>query len=378
MVRYTLLSVRAAGMFVVREKIIKGMVTVSMEQNISFMKEYLKYALEFEKYVYIWTNSMNKANKQMQEIYSRRSKLESIRNSAHNSLAALDTRYSSQQNYNSKEATRYKRNANITLVILLIDIMLCLAGGVALACYGFYMKSTQEDYMGIPAILILSVIAAIATFVFTFIGPICIGIYSSNKSKYKKYTEQANPHNIEGSKRRQELILREREIQANNDWAVSVEEESSLCEKQEEISTALQEAKKNLLDIYSKNILPAKYRSLNAVATLYEYLETGRCNTIEGHGGIYDTYETDLQRGIIIETLTDIRDSMYRIEANQQLLYRELQQANRTLSSINSSLTEIEKTNTEIAKNTAISAVANQQTAASARWMAWNAWSNGY
>ena len=353
--------------------------TMSIDKNnVSYLKEYLKYAFEFEKYVYIWTNSMNKANKQMQDIYSRRSKLESIRNSAHDSLASLDARYTSQQSYNNKEAARYKKNTNITLAILLIDIMLCLAGGIVLACYGFYMKSTQEDYMGIPAIFALSIIAAIAAFIFTFIGPICIGIYSSNKSKYKKFTEQADYKSAEGSRRRQEIILKERESQADNDWAVSVVEESVLSEKQEEISTALQEAKKNLLDIYSKNILPAKYRSLNAVATLYEYLETGRCNTIEGHGGIYDTYETDLQRGMIIETLTDIRNSMYRIEANQQLLYRELQQANRTLSSINSSLTEIEKTNAEIAKNTAISAVANQQTAASARWMAWNAWANGY
>lgn len=353
--------------------------TMSIDKNnVSYIKEYLKYALEFEKYVYIWTNSMNKANKQMNEIYSRRSKLDSIRNSAHSSLASLDARFSSQQNYNSKEAVRYKKKARSALIVLIIDIILCLAGGIALACYGFYMKSTQEDYMGIPAILILSMIAVIAAFIFTFIGPICIGIYSSNKSKYKKHTEQANSKSVEGSRHRQEIILKERESQADNDLAVSMVEESVLSEKQEEISTALQEAKKNLLDIYSKNILPAKYRSLNAVATLYEYLETGRCNTIEGHGGIYDTYETDLQRGMIIETLTDIRDSMYRIEANQQLLYRELQQANRTLSSINSSLVEIEKTNAEIAKNTSISAVANQQTAASARWMAWNAWANGY
>lgn len=349
-----------------------------MDKNISFMKEYLKYALEFEKYVYIWTNSMNIANKQMREIYSQRSKLNNIRNSAHNSLASLDERYSSQQNYKNKESARYKKNANIALAILLIDIIFCFASGTAFAHYGFDMESTQEDYVGIPVVIVLSVVFAIIAFLFTFIGPVCIGLYTSNKSKYKKCTKQVNSNSTDDSRRRQEMLLKEKESQANNAWAISVAEESALSEKQEEISAALQEAKKNLLDIYAKNILPAKYRSLNAVATLYEYLETGRCNTIEGHGGIYDTYETDLQRGIIIETLTDIRDLMYRIESNQQLLYRELQQANSALSSIRSSLSEIEKSNAEIAQNTAISAVANQQTAESTRWMAWSAWAKGY
>lgn len=358
----------------------KGNTTVSIDKNsVSYMKEYLKYAIEFEKYVYIWTNSMNKANEQMRAIYARRSELENVRASAQNSLKNMDSRYSGQQQYYSKEAARYKNKANISLAILIVDIILCLAGGAALAFYGFYMRSIQEDYhLSVPVILLLSALVSIIAFIFTFVGPICIGVYSSNKLKYKKYAEQANPSSVEGSRRRQEIILKERESRADNDWLVSVAEESVLSEKQEEISKALQAAKKNLTEIYAKNVLPMKYRSLSAVATLYEYLETGRCNTIEGHGGIYDTYETDLQRGLIIQTLTDIRDSMYRIEENQQLLYQELQQANRALSSINSSLSEIEKTNAEIAKNTAISAVANQQTAAAARWMAWNAWSKGY
>lgn len=344
------------------------------QDNLSFMKDYLKYAIEFEKYVYIWTNSMNKANEQMSLIYSRRSELEKIRESAHASLESLDSRCSSQQNYNAKEADRYKKKANVVLMVLMIDIVVCLLAGMGL----FSLGMSIGDHLSIPLLLILSVVGSIGIFIFTFIGPICIGIYFSNKSKYKKHLDQANPSNTEGSRRRQEMILKEKESQADNDWVISAVEESVLSKEQEEISTALQDAKKNLADIYAKNVLPVKYRTLNAVATLYEYLETGRCNTIEGHGGIYDTYEVDLQRGLIIKTLADIRDSMYRIEANQQLLYRELQQANRTLSSINFSLTEIEKSNAEIAKNTAISAVANQQTAAAARWMAWNAWANGY
>lgn len=35
------------------------------EDNLKFMEGYLRHAMEFEKYVYIWSNAMNKANSQM-------------------------------------------------------------------------------------------------------------------------------------------------------------------------------------------------------------------------------------------------------------------------------------------------------------------------
>lgn len=352
---------------------------MSANQNsVSFMKDYLKYAIEFEKYVYIWQNAMEEANNRMRAIYERRSALEDVRTSAHNALASLDTRYQTQQNYNEQEANRYKKKARVFLWIVLIDLLAFFSIGCVISVALLKDPNTTFVVNRNLVLPILSTVCMIVGFIFTWVGPICFGLYLSNKSKYKHYTNEGKPSNTEGSRRRQEILLKERESEADNDWVITVIEESVTSERQEEILKALLAAKKNLTDIYSKNILPTKYRSLNAVATLYEYLETGRCNTIQGHGGIYDTYETDLQRHVIIETLTDIRDSMYRIEANQQLLYRELQQANRTLSTIKSNLAEIEKTNAEIAHNTAISAVANQQTAAAARWMAWKAWARGY
>lgn len=343
--------------------------------HVSFMKDYLKHALEFEKYVYIWSNSMNKANKQMRSIYSRRSELEGIRDSAHHALESLNSGCVNKRNEPDKEIAPYKNKARITFGILIIDIIVIIIGSFAAI---IEIQNHSEAPFEIPKIIALTIGCAIPVFVSTIIGPICLGIYVFNRKKYKQLIKKNSLIYSEDSRRRQEILLTEKERQAENNWVITVAEESVLSEKQKEISIALQSAKKRLSEIYSKNILPTKYRSLNAVATLYEYLETGRCNTIQGHGGIYDTYETDLQRGLIIKTLTDIRDSMHRIEANQQLLYRELQQVNQTLSSINSSLTEIKTTNSEIAKNTAISAVANQQTAASTRWMAWNAWANGY
>ena len=102
------------------------------------------------------------------------------------------------------------------------------------------------------------------------------------------------------------------------------------------------------------------------------YLQTGRCNAIQGHGGIYDTYEIDMQNRAIITTLEEIKNISLQIEANQQLLLSEMQQANRTLTNINQTVNRIDVTTKQIEKNTAISAAANQQTAAAASWIAWN------
>ena len=174
------------------------------------------------------------------------------------------------------------------------------------------------------------------------------------------------------------MILQAQESQAENDWIVNNIEETVVNQRQEEIHNALVAAKNSLMQIYSENVLPQKYRTLTAVATLYEYLETGRCNTIQGHGGIYDTYEVESLHLAQLQQMVQMNQTLSRMEDNQRYICQELRQANLTLSSINASLNEIEKTNAEIAKNTAISAAANQQTAVATSWLAWRAWANGY
>jgi len=139
------------------------------------------------------------------------------------------------------------------------------------------------------------------------------------------------------------------------------------------IHSQLQIAQQNLSQLYAMNLLPEQYRNMNAVATMYEYLETGRCNTIAGHGGIYDTYETEKIQLAQLEQQVQMNQTLLRMEDGQRQICREIRQANSTLSDIRSSLSNIEFTNKQIADNTAISAAANKQTAEVARYMAWKA-----
>jgi len=337
------------------------------------MKEYLKFVIEFEKYVYIWSNAMDKANERMRLIHKRRQELDRIKANSTNQLNNIDDRFARQNRIKDNEAKRIKKSANSARTVLIIFILISILVGCAIFFIG-----VQKKVRSIPFIAVLSIFSMFTFFVTTVVGPVSFVVYISKKNKYNNYSKEINSYANSNSKKNRTLIYESQRDDAVKESIANDAEELIVKQNQDEIFKALNEAKKNLSQIYGEDILPTKYRSLNAATTLFEYLDTGRCDKIKGHGGIFDTYDVDLQRGIIIETLYDIRNSMYRIEENQNLLYKEMQQANRTLLSINSNLEDVRETNREIARNTAISAEANRQTAACVRWATWNAWAKGY
>ncbi len=347
------------------------------KNSISYMKDYLNYAMQFEKYVYIWENAMNNINTRLHDIGTEEKRLERQKKQSNDSLQHLDAKYAKQRNQKQQEVQNYKRSANKELAVLLIDIALCILFGIWLVGYGLEKKGQGLNHYSIWLILLFSAIGTAAAFLFTFVGPIFLSLYTSSRAQYKRCVEELALASGDGSQKRTAILLQAESKNAATALSGITAAKQRLLLERNEISAALQQSKQYLSQIYAENCLPSKYRSFNAVATLYEYLETGRCTAVQGHGGIYDTYENDLRMGLIVDTLIEIRDSMHRIETNQQVLYQELRQANQTLTGIGSDIQKIEKTNAEIAKNTAISAAANQQTAAVAKWMAWRDWANG-
>lgn len=346
------------------------------KNSVVYMKEYLQYAVEFEKYVYIWSKAMDEVNRRMRQIYSEKKRIENTRTSTKKSLATLEDANERQRKYKEQEMLRYKKKARKALVTMLVILfVLFIVGsvmGLVIASEPNVTFVVPEDIFVLVMGLAVMVIGAVA------VVPACLGNYFSCKKKAKECANEEKELATQSSCRRRKLLLQEKESEVENDWVVNEIEEAIIGQRQEEIQAALQEAKINLNRIYSENILPIKYRSLKAVSTLYEYLVTGRCNTIQGHGGIYDTYEVEKIHIAQLEEMMKMNATLNRIEDNQRYICQELRQANYTLSCISSSLNEIERTNEEIARSTAISAEANKQMAAATRWMAWNAWANGY
>ncbi len=316
------------------------------------MQQYLEYVVEFEKYVWIWTNAMNTANNQLQSLYSRRKYLDNAVAQGINENNALNLKYAAQANTRKKDSKKYLKRATSS-AIGFVGIILVL-----FILYGLH-KSGITKFTDAAFPLVYG-----AIFLFFF------GIYNIRRySKNRQSISQMKRFDISGAS---EALVTNRKNQAETYRINSKDEELRIKEKQSEISTALNKARSSLRDIYAVNVFPERYRSLCAAATMLGYLKTGRCNTVQGHGGIYDTYEIDMQNRAIITRLEEIKNISLQIEANQRLLLNEMQQANRTLTNINQTLNRIDITTKQIEKNTAISAAANQQTAAAASWIAWN------
>lgn len=316
------------------------------------MSQYLEYVVEFEKYVWIWTNAMNTANNQLQMLYRKRNSLDNAVLQGINENKALNLRYAAQANIRKKDSKKFFKRAVLSVIGFIVIIMVLLV--IFVLNKSGITKYTEAAYPLVWG----------GIFLFFF------GIYNINRYfKNKQSISQMKKFDVNSAS---EALVKNRKNQAELYRINSKEEELKIKEKQSEIFTALQDAKSSLRDIYAVNVLPERYRSFCAAATMLGYLQTGRCNAIQGHGGIYDTYEIDMQNRAIITTLEEIKNISLQIEANQQLLLSEMQQANRTLTNINQTVNRIDVTTKQIEKNTAISAAANQQTAAAASWIAWN------
>ncbi|CDA89176.1 uncharacterized protein BN710_00019 [Ruminococcus sp. CAG:563] len=317
-----------------------------------YMSQYLEYVVEFEKYVWIWTNAMNTANNQLQMLYRKRNSLDNAVSQGINENKALNLRYAAQANIRKKDSKKFLKRAVLSVIGFIVIIMVLLV--IFVLNKSGITKYTEAAYPLVWG----------GIFLFFF------GIYNINRYfKNKQSISQMKKFDVNSAS---EALVKNRKNQAELYRINSKEEELKIKEKQSEIFTALQDAKSSLRDIYAVNVLPERYRSFCAAATMLGYLQTGRCNAIQGHGGIYDTYEIDMQNRAIITTLEEIKNISLQIEANQQLLLSEMQQANRTLTNINQTVNRIDVTTKQIEKNTAISAAANQQTAAAASWIAWN------
>lgn len=188
------------------------------------------------------------------------------------------------------------------------------------------------------------------------------------------------------------LIPNRKNFSNSTRWQITIEEEnlknykaaiivikqsqSYLMNERENIKKYFAENQQYLNKLYSFQVLPQKYRNLTAVGTMLEYLLTGRCTCIKGFGGIYSTYEDDVWKQQVLESLNEILNTLDRIESTMNCIFHEMQTTNSILRSINYSVQNIEKSSRETAHNTAISAAYDKQTAAATSYMAGVAYMN--
>lgn len=129
------------------------------------------------------------------------------------------------------------------------------------------------------------------------------------------------------------------------------------------IKTSYEKTKQILEQYYNKNVVHITYRNLLAISSIYEYLSSGRCYTLEGHEGAYNLFENEVRQNIIISKLDEVIYHLEQIERNQHMLYTAIKENNASIQRLTQemykvadNLQRIESSNQIIAYNSKIAA----------------------
>ena len=95
---------------------------------------------------------------------------------------------------------------------------------------------------------------------------------------------------------------------------------------------------------YNLGYIYPKYRGLIPVCTIYEYLDSGRCFTLEGHEGAYNLYESELRMNIVLDKLNEFLYRLDDISSSQHLLANELKASNAQIDYLCHSVDKIGNT----------------------------------
>ena len=110
-----------------------------------------------------------------------------------------------------------------------------------------------------------------------------------------------------------------------------------LKDKLNDMNARLYKMEQILNRAYSCNIIHPRYRNLVAVSSFNDYLEQGRCNTLEGFEGAYNIYNFEERLDKIITRLDDIYRSLEQIRYSQNTLYHTLKESNQQMERMQNS-----------------------------------------
>lgn len=174
-----------------------------------------------------------------------------------------------------------------------------------LVYYGYAFLKSPEG--GAPRWFLNIMLGIIGIFVCFMVGGIILVV--SNVVQTQSYNQQVritNQENIEEIQRYRKNLLEKGKV-LNDEYALLADERKK--------------TKAVLNKFYSTNVIYPKYRSLPAIASLFEYMLSERCYGLTGHEGAYNLYENELRLGHIISTLDSISSDIKEIKQNQRMLY---------------------------------------------------------
>lgn len=118
-----------------------------------------------------------------------------------------------------------------------------------------------------------------------------------------------------------------------------------------ELDIRIQQTKQLLNKYYNENIIYGKYRhNIIAISSFYEYLDSGRCSSLEGHEGAYNIYEMEIRLSHIIGKLDDVLENLNDIKNSQRKLYDAICESNSISNKILYGITESNERLSDLSK----------------------------
>ena len=106
---------------------------------------------------------------------------------------------------------------------------------------------------------------------------------------------------------------------------------SAISEAQGQLRERLSRMSEVLDSLYGMGFIYPKYRNWVAVSSFYEYLDSGRCEKLEGASGAYNIYENELRMDRVIDKIDVIISRLDTIASTQYKLYREMKRVNANI-----------------------------------------------
>lgn len=190
------------------------------------------------------------------------------------------------------------------------------------------------------------------------IGVLCfVGLYKMVTGPQKEADKQYETYYVpqmEEYRKKCEDIRRENEVlrtQYNTDCK---ELEQSKKKIVSVMDLKIAETDGLLTKLYELDEIYPKYRNLPALTSIYEYLVTGRCDSLTGPHGAYNLYEDELRKDTVISQLNTVIENLEKIKQNQYMLYQQIKEIKKNTSVIASELKQIKGYTVQIAQLTAL------------------------
>lgn len=340
-----------------------------IKEDVPYITKYLTYAFEFEKYKEIWQESLDKAENKLMAINNRKNELSGNYQYLSSRIENFDL--STQNEYSNK--IKSIRKFKIFSIICFCIVPLIALYMVAIMLWGNSYGYGNE--ITLSQTIFGAIFIAFSMGFLPFTGGITfLLIYRYKKGKISKKQFMYN------AQQQKQALVTDKD-NAKQEYGSLVTAEKNISTQKAEIVKELKEVKKILKELYQSEQWPESYQGLIPVGTMLESLQTGRCTTIQGHGGMIDTYVKDLQQKLILGTLNDIKQIALqslsvqeKMLQYQHLLLNEVRSINKTVDKIEADMQELIEISDEIRKNTEISAIADQQTAQHTEYLAYKAW----